>query len=240
MFPSVWQRSRRAIMLFINPFLILFSIDSPSKYFNKVAKQDLAPAQVDGFLAEHQAPHIAEAFTYNVDKVCSFILDEQTLVLDVGCGTGRYLRAILERYPQIPLYGIDVSAATLQNYTQELAPAAKLQVADFAQENPFPAMQFDLVYSLGVLQHIQFFKLRMFFTHIHAVTKPGGYFYFVFAPGENWWDILTNRRFYRYPPKLVKQQLLKSGFGIEESGVLTSSDGKNMGYFFVATPNIGP
>ena len=62
-------------------------------------------------------------------------------VLEIGCGTGRNLIAIGNRYPKAPLYGLDVSAEMLASAHRSLARAglserALLRQADAATFDP--------------------------------------------------------------------------------------------------------
>jgi Methylase involved in ubiquinone/menaquinone biosynthesis len=72
-------------------------------------------------------------------------------VLDVGCGTGRLLRAASIRWPQAQLFGVDPAEQMISeanrlntNITFKLSPAESL---------PFPDQTFDLVVSSLSFHH---------------------------------------------------------------------------------------
>ncbi len=93
-----------------------------------------------------------------------------TLVLDAGCGMGRYLRVAAESGAQI--IGIDLSGAVR---------AAHAQTADFPNvavvqgdllRPPLADGVFDHIYSLGVLDHTP--DPRAAFLALAKLLKPGG------------------------------------------------------------------
>jgi ubiquinone/menaquinone biosynthesis C-methylase UbiE len=55
-------------------------------------------------------------------------LPESSTILDVGCGTGRLLRAAAERWPRAQLIGVDPAAGMLE-VARELNPKATFHVA---------------------------------------------------------------------------------------------------------------
>ena len=72
-------------------------------------------------------------------------------MLDAGCGMGRWLH--FARKAGAEIVGMDVSPAI------DVAAAREGDGADFVQADlrwpPFPPESFDLVYSLGVLHHLE-------------------------------------------------------------------------------------
>ncbi len=94
-----------------------------------------------------------------------------SVVLDAGCGMGRYLRIAAEDNPAL-LVGLDLSAAV--EAARELT--ADLTGVSIIRGNllrpPFPPASFDHIYSLGVLDHTP--DPRAAFLELAALLKPGG------------------------------------------------------------------
>ncbi len=93
------------------------------------------------------------------------------VVLDAGCGMGRYLKVASGFGPGL-LVGIDLSGAVraAQDATQSLGQVQIVQ-GDLLRP-PFPEQKFDLIYSLGVLDHTPDPKAA--FLALARLLVPGG------------------------------------------------------------------
>lgn len=94
-----------------------------------------------------------------------------TLVLDAGCGMGRYLRVAAEDSPAL-LVGLDLSAAVQAagELTADLAGVSIVR-GDLLRP-PFAPASFDHIYSIGVIDHTP--DPRAAFLNLAALLKPGG------------------------------------------------------------------
>jgi len=92
-------------------------------------------------------------------------------VLDGGCGMGRYLRVAAEGGPRL-LVGLDLSGAVAaaRDLTRGLPGVAVVQ-GDLLRP-PFAPEGFDLIYSLGVLDHTP--DARAAFLALAKLLRPGG------------------------------------------------------------------
>jgi len=92
-------------------------------------------------------------------------------VLDAGCGMGRYLRVVSTFNPAL-LVGIDLSGAVraAREATQVFGHVQIVQ-GDLLRP-PFPNQKFDLIYSLGVLDHTPDPKAA--FLALAPLVAPGG------------------------------------------------------------------
>lgn len=75
-------------------------------------------------------------------------------ILDVGCGTGKLLRATVARFPQARLEGVDAAPQMVQMANHLLPPGSTIHVQEATAEAlPFPDGQFDLVFSTMTFHH---------------------------------------------------------------------------------------
>jgi ubiquinone/menaquinone biosynthesis C-methylase UbiE len=73
-------------------------------------------------------------------------------VLDVGCGTGATLAAIIAAYPRVRAWGMDLSPEMVGRARERLDAGADVQVAD-AEHLPLPDDSVDLVTCVDSLHH---------------------------------------------------------------------------------------
>lgn len=95
-------------------------------------------------------------------------------LLDVGCGTGRFLRFVKEAFPRLEAAGVDLSSAYLEEAARHLAPfAAELRSAN-AEALPFPDGRFDLVTSVYLYHEVPPGIRRTIARELSRVLVPGG------------------------------------------------------------------
>jgi len=92
-------------------------------------------------------------------------------ILDLGCGTGRYLRRITDS--KLQLVGLDLSRAMLARAKRTMTTLSPVTLVQASIEQlPFASGSFDRVVLGLVLDHIQ--DLGSFFRETAAVLRPGG------------------------------------------------------------------
>ncbi len=114
-------------------------------------------------------------------------------VLDVGCGTGRLLRAVAARWPEAELIGVDAAEGMVAE-ARRLNPGARFENAA-AESLPLPNSSADLVLSSISFHHWadQAKGLR----EVARVLRPGGWFCLAdheFPLGRLWGDKVRTRR----------------------------------------------
>ncbi len=86
------------------------------------------------------------------DIVTDAMLNDQSSVIDIGCGSGRFIKYLDGRYKKI--VGMDPSQAIFAT-DELLGENDKVELVMASTDNiPFPDGHFDFGYSLGVLHHI--------------------------------------------------------------------------------------
>lgn len=94
-------------------------------------------------------------------------MQKGAFILDVGCGTGRYL-VPLER-AGFDVLGIDISCAALRT----LSSSYQLASADL-RSLPFAGSSFDAIMCFGALQHLSCFEREVAVRELFRVLKPQG------------------------------------------------------------------
>ena len=93
-------------------------------------------------------------------------------VLDAGCGTGGYLRFLLDEGRFATAAGADIASGAI-DLARERVPEADLRVTRL-RELPFPDASFELVVSNDVLQHVCETEAHESLLELHRVLSPGG------------------------------------------------------------------
>lgn len=125
------------------------------------------------------------------------------VVLDVGCGTGRFAEIVLKYGGTV--IGVDLSLAVDAAFKNlGTHPRMHLLQADVFQL-PLHAGSFNLIYSLGVLHHTP--DCRQAFARLPVHLKPGGTVVLTVYPRANKFYIAASNAWRRLTTRLPKRLL---------------------------------
>lgn len=103
-------------------------------------------------------------------------------ILDVGCGTGRLLRAAHQRWPAAQLVGVD-PAEGMVRVARELTPAATFHIGT-AEQLPLPDASVETAVSTLSFHH--WHDQAAGVREIARVLRPGGYFLLADVSAPRW------------------------------------------------------
>jgi ubiquinone/menaquinone biosynthesis C-methylase UbiE len=96
-------------------------------------------------------------------------------LLDVACGTGRFLRFVKQAWPRLPAAGLDLSESYLAEARHHLRPYRDVALnTGNAESMPFPDASFDVVTSIYLFHEIPPEVRRTVAAEFARVLKPGG------------------------------------------------------------------
>lgn len=114
--------------------------------------------------------------TNELDVLAELVHLPGAQIIELGCGSARLARQLLQRYPDCQLTGLEVDAR--QHAKNLQAPQERLHfVAGSAQALAFPAASFDLALMLKSLHHVPIDAMAQALAEVARVLRPGGHFY---------------------------------------------------------------
>lgn len=160
---------------------------------------------------DKQAPNFIDAIDKTDGRykllLNTILLKKPNLILDVGCGKGRYLKNLLEDVPEAKLYGVDLSLEVMKDLPNQVE-----QKQGSLTNLPYSNQSFDLVFACESLEHC--INLNGAINELERVIKPGGALIVIdknskirtnhLSPWEQWFD--SNK---------LKEILVKKGFTVK-------------------------
>lgn len=101
-----------------------------------------------------------------------FALSQMSPVLDFGCGCGRTMRWLVDRYPQTAFFGTDVDATSVGWCQKHLKASVCTNMS--VPPLPFAGGIFDFVYAISVFTHLDEELQQAWLVEMHRVLRPGG------------------------------------------------------------------
>jgi ubiquinone/menaquinone biosynthesis C-methylase UbiE len=96
-------------------------------------------------------------------------------LLDIGCGTGRFLDFVKQAWPRLPVLGLDLSEAYLKHARRHLRRWSRVAFAvGKAEDLPLPDCSQDAVTSVFLLHELPPNIRRAMLRECARVLKPGG------------------------------------------------------------------
>jgi ubiquinone/menaquinone biosynthesis C-methylase UbiE len=135
-------------------------------------------------------------------------------ILDVGCGTGRLLRASALCFPGAHLSGIDASEKMVEQ-AKRFTPGASIEVAT-AESIPVPDASIEL--ALTSLSFHHWTDGNRGILEIFRVLQPGGFLCFADQVVPRRFASLVNSR--SESKKKIMRMMLETGFSIERRKVM--------------------
>jgi len=155
------------------------------------------------------------------ETLIGFLGDDRPRTLEVGCGTGHWLRAIADRASL--LAGMDASAGMLAKARD--AAAGERLVRARAEDLPWPDASFDRLFCINALHHFR--DRARFFAEARRVLRPGGALLTIgkdpHGERDEWWvydyfpETVAIDRARFAPVRILRGELARMGFDWAES-----------------------
>jgi ubiquinone/menaquinone biosynthesis C-methylase UbiE len=96
-------------------------------------------------------------------------------LLDIGCGTGRFLDLVKQVWPRLPSLGLDLSEPYIGHAKRHLSRWSRINLlVGNAESIPAPGASFDVVTSIFMFHELPPAVRRIIFGECARVLKPGG------------------------------------------------------------------
>lgn len=98
-------------------------------------------------------------------------------LLDVGCGYGRYLKCISDRFPEVKLAGVDISPTQLTEAKRYLLDHPEIELIEIdGLHLPYGDRSFDVTFTYGCMIHVPKNRIYDFFKELYRVTRHKGFY----------------------------------------------------------------
>lgn len=103
------------------------------------------------------------------ELISQFPVNSKLNILDFGCGTGNYVRA-MKRFTNFNVYGVEPCEEMI-SYAKANNPNTTIRKGNH-EKIPYPDNFFDYVYMTNVVHHVE--DLSLMYREIRRILKPNG------------------------------------------------------------------
>lgn len=112
-------------------------------------------------------------------------------ILDLGCGTGRFIHALLETESTLSIVGIDYTIAMLNRAREKFRNDLRVTLLwESAEQLSVPSHSIDIIYCLDAFHH--FSAPDTVFAHMKRALKPNGLIVILDPVNDGWRKPLMN------------------------------------------------
>ncbi|TGL44757.1 class I SAM-dependent methyltransferase [Leptospira perdikensis] len=104
------------------------------------------------------------------DFISTYLKSEKGNLLDVGCGLGFFVKAVLTKKTGWSAVGYEISKQAVKFANEQ--NGMKTVYAGLVQDSKLPKESFDIITLWDVIEHIP--KPHSLLTYLHGLLKPGG------------------------------------------------------------------
>jgi predicted TPR repeat methyltransferase len=186
------------------------------KYYKKLqfkSTEGVALSDVDDYKDEGDAQIIIRL----VDNIARVIAEPRS-ILDIGCGTGRYLQQMNTRWPGSHFEGIDISKEIVEKFTRKLLPSITIHILDIETDERFhieKKEKFDLICMIGIVQILSLKRIHHILEKVNMMCRVSGHVYVQFNVETE--EKKSSVGYKRYSLPELEALLIEHGFEIMKS-----------------------
>jgi SAM-dependent methyltransferase len=208
---------KKIVKLLVQLLKIFFKLDSQKLIIDRFVNTANATETreiIDGYAKYNEMSEILNGLKNKVFQVSEQYTQDGDLIVDFGCGSGRYL----EMFEKRSLVGVDSNNIVLERITTNKIPDAKLYCIDLTNKKQMDNFvqeyrnSIDFLYTTIVLQHIPRSKIKKLFRNIELLLKKQGVITLAFPTSLDFYERYGESYYIRYSDVEIRKILLKNNF----------------------------